>query len=89
MRLNLCLSKLLSRNKIALSTSNTDTTSMSTYEWVVQSKSKGDRFWKDLVDLPDTINGRQARTRLARYVNNNTDPDLEFRLIVRQETVIA
>jgi hypothetical protein len=65
------------------------TTSMSTYEWVVQSKSKGDRFWKDLVDLPDTINGGQARTRLARYVNNNTDPDLEFRLIVRQETVIA
>ena len=79
----------MSQKDVALSTPSPDTTSMITYEWVVQSKSKGDRFWKDLVDLPDTINGGQARTWLARYVNNNTDPDLEFRLIVRQETVIA
>lgn len=61
---------------------------MITNEWVVQRRVIGKLSWEDQEILPDTLMSGEACARFKEYVNSNTDPNLEFRMIVRRETVV-
>jgi hypothetical protein len=61
---------------------------MITNEWVVQRRVIGKLSWEDQEILPDTLMPGELCARFKEYVNSNTDPNLEFRMIVRRETVV-
>jgi L-asparaginase/Glu-tRNA(Gln) amidotransferase subunit D len=71
---------------------------MTTNTWVVQSRNvngavskiTNEALWtKDEVILPEDVNLEQARVWLNGFVNNNTDPDTQYRLIVRTEFAVS